>query len=146
MSSFLSKCQKCGAMIAKGGTCPECRWSEKGEAEGGGAASEEMIEEYQRRKGTHTKNYTIFMVLMFGAGLAGVLIASCWTLAIFRGSILAMIMLIPLHIILAVLGFMLKMSKRMFPTDINCPNCDLRVDELGLDAGCCPGCKAQLAQ
>jgi hypothetical protein len=133
-------------MIAKGGTCPECRWSEKGEAGGNGEATEAFIEEYERRKAEHTKNYTIFMTLMFGFGLIGLLIAWMWIMAIYRGNVLAMIMLIPLHIILGVLGFMIKMSKRMFPTDINCPNCDLRVDELGLDAGCCPGCKAQLAQ
>src|SRR5262245_19668563 len=145
MSSFLSKCQRCGAMIAKGGTCPECRWSENAET-GGGEATSASFEEYERRRAIHTKNYTIFMGLMFGAGLAGVMIAWCWLLAIYRGSVLAMIMLIPLHIALAAFGYMLKVSKRVFPVDINCPNCDVRLDEIGLDAGCCPGCKAQLAE
>lgn len=138
---FLENCPGCGTMIAKGTACPQCRQSDKTPP----AAEElEAFAEYQRRQDRHTRNYTIFMVLMFGTGLMGLYTAWLWIRIIYRGDVLAFVFLALANIVLFVLGFSLKMAGKWFPTALLCPKCDVRIDELGLENDCCPSCHARL--
>lgn len=139
--SMFNKCPNCGAMIVKDTTCPSCHHSENA------PPVEDQIDvaaEYARRRQTHTTNYMIFMFMMFGLGLVGLILATCWFFTIFRGNLLAFVGVIFFSIVGAGLGYMLKISKTLFPTEFNCPACNIRLDEMPLNAGHCPGCGAKL--
>jgi hypothetical protein len=132
-------------MYATGAICPNCRHSDNPEAAAGQTQrQEEILTEYQRRHSAHMRNYTAFMILMFGTGILGIISAVLWFRFIFRGDVLAAILLIPTNIFLLILGYMLKISKRLLPVELNCPGCDVRIDELGLNSGHCPSCHVRL--
>ena len=138
---FLENCPGCGTMIAKGSPCPQCKQSDTSPPLPEEAG---LMTEYERRRGLHTRNYTIFMLLMFGTGLVGLYTAWLWIRIIYRGDVIAFVFLVLANIFLIGLGFSLKMAKTWFPTALNCPQCDVRLDELGLNGDCCPGCQARL--
>lgn len=156
MSSFLQKCPQCSAMIAKGHPCPECHWSEQSEpapataAAGGGGGGEavalsvDAIHEYSQREKTHIRNYAIFMVLMLGTGLIGLLTAYMWFRFLYLGDIGALLRVGLLTLITGGLGVLLKFSKKLCPIDLNCPSCGVQLDQVGLNGNHCPGCSAQL--
>jgi hypothetical protein len=144
MTSFFSQCPKCSTMIVKGNPCPSCRYSESAEDPEKQQQGQSLVAEYESRRALHTRNYTIFMVLMFATGILGMLTAWMWFEFIFLGSVAAAILLVPLNIGIAVLGYMLKGAKHFFPTEIFCPACNTRLDEIGLNGGCCPGCSVPL--
>lgn len=68
--SLLAKCPKCGSMIAKGVTCPNCFHGENASA----PEQQSCVQEYQRRKDIHKRNYTIFMVAAMALGLTTLLL------------------------------------------------------------------------
>jgi hypothetical protein len=142
VASFFSKCEQCGNLIPTGSSCPRCRQPKA--AEGSERNESSFIDEYRRRQQRHITNFTIYMILMFGTGVVGVLTAVMWFMFIFLGSVLAAFLLIPLNIGLVIMGIMLKAADRLLPTNVNCPSCSVRLDELGLNGGCCPGCHARL--
>lgn len=153
MTSFFSKCPKCGVMVVKGNPCPQCgpeRPASSDEARTdipggpGPAPGATLAEEYQHRYDRHVRNYTIYMLLMAGTGVVGILTALCWFMFIFMGSVGAALSLIPLNIGLLVLGFIVKGGRSLFPVEIFCPSCNTRIDELGLNMGACPGCNVRL--
>lgn len=139
--SMFNKCPNCGAMIVKDTTCPSCHHSENAPPV---EDQVNVIEEYARRRQTHTTNYTIFMVLMFALGLVGLILAYCWFMTIFRGRVDAFIGVIFFTIVAAGIGYVLKISKTLFPTEFTCPACNVRLDEMPLNDGHCPGCSAKL--
>lgn len=139
--SMFSKCPQCGATIVKDTPCPDCRFQENAPP---AEQQSNLIEEYASRRQKHTQNYTIFMVMMFALGLVGLLCAWCWFLMIFRGSVLAFVGIVIFTITMAVLGYMLKISKTLFPTEFTCPACNVRLDEMPLNEGHCPGCSVKL--
>jgi len=142
MSSFLMKCPQCSTMIAKGNPCPDCNWSDKGEEER--QADLHLAEEFARRQKTHTRNYAVYMVLMIGTGLIGLLTAYMWFRFIYFGDVVAFVRIGLLTVLTAGLGVVLKFSKKICPIDLNCPACNVRLDQLGVPTDQCPSCSAQL--
>jgi hypothetical protein len=142
MTSFFDKCPQCGAMIAKGSPCPACR---SGSAAAPPSEAEiGSIAEYARRREMHTRNYSMFMGLMMLTGVVGLVTAWMWIRTIYRGDVGAFVWVILLTIVSAGLGVVLSMSKKLFPTEVLCPACNMRIDELGLTGDHCPGCMARL--
>lgn len=139
--SLFSKCPNCGCTIPKNTPCPNCHHSENAPP---AEEQQSLIAEYARRKQTHMQNYTIFMVLMFGLGLVGLLSAICWFRVIFRGDLLCFVLAVLLGAIGAGIGYVLKMSSKLFPTEYACPGCNARIDEMPLNDGHCPSCSAKL--
>lgn len=139
--SMFSKCPQCGAMIVKDTACPTCHHSENGPPT---EQQTNLIEEFARRQHTHTQNYTIYMVLMFALGIVGLLCAWCWYMAIFRGSVLAFVGIVIFTAAGGGIGYVLKISKTLLPTEFTCPACNIRLDEMPLNGDHCPGCSVKL--
>jgi len=139
--SLFSQCPNCGATIAKNTPCPSCHHAENAPPP---EEQQSLVEEYARRRQLHTQNYTIFMLLMFGLGLVGLLSAFCWWRTIFYGDVLCFFLALLLGAIAFGIGYVLKMSKQFFPTEYHCPGCNVRLDEMPLNDGHCPGCSVRL--
>jgi hypothetical protein len=130
-------------MIAKGSPCPECDWSEQSQQEG--AVSDQVImQEFARRMTVHARNYFIFMLLMFAAGLVSLLTAVMWCLVIYTGDIGAFLMVGVLTVFTGGLNVFLWFSKKFFPVDIFCPACNLHLEDLDMVDRACPSCSARL--
>jgi hypothetical protein len=129
-------------MIAKDMPCPDCHWSEA--AEGDEQPTGDLPQEYARRESLHKRNYMAFMVIMLATGFVSLLTAVMWVRFIYRGSIAAFFWIILLTMAAAALGVALKFSKKWFPVDLNCPACNVRLDQLGLSGSDCPACSARL--
>jgi hypothetical protein len=153
VGSLLAKCSKCGNMIAKGTRCPECRYSEN-EEDQDEERQYELARQYQEDVHRHKKNYTTFMILMLLTGFFGLVTAVMWVMLIFRGRIIgpgfvfgpvgSFICLGLANLIVVILGYLTNVSKKLFPIEINCPVCGIRLDEVGLEDDGCPGCKNRL--
>lgn len=142
---FLMKCPKCANMIAKGTTCPNCRYfaSEDG-GEGGAGKDETHVEEYARRRAVHTRNYTLFMALALGTGLLGAYTAILWARVIFFGNIVAFLLIGVMTVLTAILAGCTVLARTFFSHHLFCPSCNIRLDEVGLNDGHCPGCTSRM--
>jgi hypothetical protein len=141
-TSFLTDCPQCGLMIPKGGPCAECHWSENA-----GAAQyseEDVVQAFAARHQLHLRNYAIIMVLMFTTGLVSLITAAMWIMVIYLGDILAFLLIGVLTVASGILAVTTACAKKMFPVDLNCPACEIRLDELGTDGDHCPNCSARL--
>lgn len=143
MTSFLTKCPRCGAMIPRQSPCPSCHYSEQTEADA--ESARDLVHEYRRRRGRHVRNYTLYMILMLATGLVGLLTAYLWVRVIYLGDVGAFILVGVMTVFSAILGGLLAVARRLFPTDLACPACGVRLDEVGVNNGHCPGCHARLA-
>ncbi len=141
-TSFLMNCPQCAVMIPKDGPCPDCHWSENAEAVGD--AGQDMTREFAARRQVHFRNFAIFMVIMFATGLVGLTTAYMWIRLIYLGDIVAFFLIGFLTVATGILGVVLACARRWFPVDLNCPSCDIRLDELGISCDHCPNCDAQL--
>ena len=144
MASFLMNCPQCNVMIAPNHPCPDCRWTEQKEQEDGAPPGQGLVREFAVRESAHKRNYFIFMGLILTTGLIGLLTSILWIRFIYLGSVNAFFLILLLTIVTAGLGVALKFSKRFFPVDLNCPACDIRLDQLELSGNGCPACSVQL--
>jgi ssDNA-binding Zn-finger/Zn-ribbon topoisomerase 1 len=144
VATFLVTCPKCRAMIAKDMPCPDCHWSEAAECEGDEQPVGDVQREFARRESIHKRNYLTFMVIMLATGFVSLLTAVMWFRFIYRGSILAFFLIILLTVATAALGVTLKFAKKWFPVDLNCPACNVRLDQLGVSGTDCPACSTRL--
>lgn len=144
MTSFLATCQRCGTTIAKGSPCPDCRWSEDGPSSDVSASHDDTLTDFALRYQVHKRNYLVFMLLSFTAGLIGLITAVMWAMVIFRGSLLAFISIGFFTILTGVLAGFSYLARQWMPYELNCPNCEIRLDELGPVPSVCPSCSAQL--
>jgi len=141
-TSFLMDCPQCGSMIPKGGPCPECHWSENAAA--AEDSDREMVGSFAARRRVHVRNYAIFMVLALTTGLVSLITAFMWIRVIYLGDILAFVLIGLLTVASGILGVTTSCAKKLFPVDLNCPSCEIRLDELGTDGDHCPNCGARL--
>lgn len=144
MVSFFMSCPQCGASIPKDGPCTACNWSDRGED--AAVIDQATVEAYALRFRTHATNYAVYMVLMFGTGLLGVLTAYMWWRVIYTGSVGAFLMIGLLTVATGMSSVVLFFAKKLFPVDLNCPACNIRLDEVGTNGNHCPNCSAQLKQ
>lgn len=142
MTSFLMDCPQCGMTIPKGGPCEDCHWSENAEA--ARDSGQDMVRAFAARRRVHVRNYAIFMALTFAAGLVGLITAVMWFLVIYFGDLVAFVLIGFLTLAAGILGAVATRVRKWFPVDLNCPSCDIRLDELGTDGGHCPNCSARL--
>jgi hypothetical protein len=145
MSSFLDKCKKCGSMIAKGTPCPNCHYSEKDQGEGGGGGPA-LMGEYRRRHRIHIRNYAIFMGLILAAGLLGAGTGAIWWRRIGHGvpGGAGLILVVGLALLSLLAMVLVPVARIYLPHALHCPGCEVRLDEMKLNDGCCPGCHARL--
>ena len=141
-TSFLMDCPQCGSTIPKGGPCAGCHWSENAEA--AGDSDQDTVRAFAARRQVHLRNYAIFMILMFATGLVGLITAAMWVKVIYFGDLVAFVLIGFLTAATGILGVMLACARRLFPVDLNCPSCNIRLDELGTDCDHCPNCSVQL--
>lgn len=142
MTSFFMNCPQCGVMIPKGSPCSDCRWSEGGEV--AAVPSQDLIQAFSFRQKIHAFNFAVSMILMFATGLIGLLTAYMWFRVIYFGNVSAFMLIGFLTVLTGVLSVVTACSKKLFPVDLNCPACDIRLDEVGLEGDHCPSCPAQL--
>jgi hypothetical protein len=141
-TSFLMNCPQCGLMIPKGGPCAECHWSENaGTAKD---SDQDMVRAFAARRQVHLRNYAIFMVLTFATGLVSLITAFMWFKVIYFGDLVAFVLIGLLTAATGILGVTTACAKKLLPVDLNCPSCDIRLDELGTDGDHCPNCSARL--
>ena len=142
MKSFLIDCPQCGVMIAKDMPCPECQWVDQGDD----SAEKDRLtmQLFSRRMRIHKRNYAVFMILTLATGLIGMLTAVMWALVIYRGSLIALVGVGLMTVLSGVLAVLLFCSKKLFPTELYCPACDIQLDQLGTIGAKCPSCYAQL--
>jgi hypothetical protein len=129
-------------MIPKGGPCAGCHWSENAEA--AKDSNQDMVRAFAARRQVHFRNYAIFMVLAFVTGLVGLLTAVMWFKVIYLGDIVAFVLIGFLTVASGIIGVMAACVRKWLPVDLNCPSCNIRLDELGTDGDHCPNCCAQL--
>jgi len=141
-TSFLMKCPQCGLTIPKGGPCEDCHWAENAEA--AGDSDRDMVQAFAARRQVHLRNYAIFMVSAFASGLVGLITAYMWFKVMYLGDIVAFLLIGFLTVATGILGVTAAYAKKWFPIELNCPSCDIRLDELGTDGGYCPNCSARL--
>ncbi len=146
MTSFMAKCEKCGAMIIPDTVCPNCHHSsKKAETQDDQRPDEqELISRFQRRSNRYFTNYVCYGAIVIMAGAAGLTAAVGWVLLIFLGSLLGIILVIIATPAAAILGWMVKVSDRMFPRELVCPACNGRIESMGLREGHCPNCAVRL--
>lgn len=142
MVSFLMNCPQCGVMIPKDRPCPDCHWSDRDE--GTAVSDQSIVREFARRLRKHSRNYAIFMMLMFASGLVSLLTAVMWCLVIYRGSTGAFLLVGVLTVATGILNALLYCSKKLFPVDVLCPACDLHLQDPSLVDHDCPSCGALL--
>ncbi len=142
MVSFFMDCPQCGVMIPKGSPCGDCHWSENAEANP--ALSQDLVLAYDARRKSSSFNFSLFMILAFATAMISMLTAAMWFRFMYFGSIGAFLMIGVLTVFAGVLSVITAFSKKLFPTALNCPACEFRVDELGLDGGHCPNCSTRL--
>jgi len=142
MISMLMNCPDCGLMIPKDGPCAECHWSEKGEE--GAMLDQQTVLVFAQRRRAHQRNYAVFMILMFATGLIGLLTSFMWIRIIYLGHVVAFVWLVILTALTGVMTVVLGFSKKLFPVELHCPCCNIRLDELGTDGNHCPNCSALL--
>jgi len=70
--------------------------------------------------------------------------AVMWFLVIYFGDIQAFLLIGFLTVVSAILGAVAACARKLFPVDLNCPSCNIRLDELGTDGDHCPNCRARL--
>ena len=128
-------------MHAKGFPCPDC-----GHQAGGENSSQdaELIAEFSQRLQAHQRNSAISMLLKLATGLCGMLTAGCWFRIIYFGSIGAFILVGLLSVLSAALTSVVLLSEKWFPTNLECPNCQARLDKYGEFGDDCPSCYKQL--
>ena len=138
----MSKCPQCGVSCVKDAPCPECGWQEQGEE----AAETDLqtVALFADRLRVHRRNYAAYMVLMFAAGLIGLITAFMWLRLIFLGDVIAFFIIVFATIISACLAGLLFCSEKFLPTNLNCPKCEMEMEQLGFDGDRCPGCGALL--
>jgi len=141
-TSFLLNCPRCGLTIPKGDTCADCHWSENAEA--ARDSNQDMARVFAARRRVHLRNYAIFMALTLATKLVGLITAFICFIAIYLRSIVAFALIAVLAVVTGVLGVTAACARRLFPVDLNCPSCDIRLDELGTAGDRCPNCDAQL--
>ena len=129
-------------MIPKGGPCPDCHWTENAETATG--YNLDMVREHAARRQVHGQNYAIFMVLAFVAGFVSLITAIMWIRLIYLGDIGAFFMIGFLTVASGILAGVAACAKKLFPIELNCPSCDIRLDELGTIGDHCPNCDTQL--
>jgi len=141
-TSFLMDCPQCGLTIPKGGPCPDCHWSEN--AEEAGDSGQDMVRAFAARRQVHVTHYAIFMVLTFATGLVGLITAFMWVKVIYFGDLVAFFLIGFLTAATAILAVMAACARKFFPIELNCPSCEIRLDELGTDGDHCPNCGVRL--
>jgi hypothetical protein len=135
------------------------------------AQAQECLAEYEERRRVHVRNYAIYMCSIFGALAAVFLIVIIMVAdsyntgkrvgAATRGlndklvygrnpnlppetPAWAKLAQVGLGVVVVVLGGFVLVSKRIFPIPLLCPQCEVRVDEIGLIDGRCPKCQVRL--
>lgn len=142
--SFLMKCPKCSNMIAKGTTCPNCRYFAAPEgSEDASGKDETHFAEYARRRAAHTVNYVLFMGLALVTGLLSAYTATLWFRVIFFGQLVALESLVMTGLAAIFTGFTV-LARIFFSHHLFCPSCNIRLDEVGLSDGHCPGCTSRM--
>jgi ribosomal protein L32 len=146
VTSFMAKCEKCGAMIIPDTVCPNCHHSSRQIPATDEMAQDEqmLLQEYQRRSSRYFTNYLAYTVVMMMAGAAGLAAAVGWLLLIYRASLLGLILVAVGTPAAAILGWMVKAANRLFPRELVCPACNGRIEAMGLTEGHCPSCAARL--
>ncbi len=142
--SLLANCPQCGCTYAAGSPCPSCRWVDGSlelDVQDG-----DFCEEFAQRKEKQRRNTTIQMVLLASTGFIAFGTAGMWMLFIYRGSLLAFIMIGLLTITSAILGWCTYLSKSRYPSNLLCPGCDSDLADLGIDFMDCPACGANLIE
>jgi hypothetical protein len=147
---FLVNCARCGNWIARGSVCPNCHYEGDQPAEQSNPDDSEASPkpnyavEYWHRRRRHMRNYVIFMVLILATGVVGLYTAYLWWRVIFTGSIGAFVLIGVATVVTFILGGLIAASKQLFPREMYCPACNVRLDELGLNHGRCPSCNVLL--
>jgi len=129
-------------MRPKEGRCPQCRHSDAAIDDVG--ASTHVAQEFAARYAIHARNKGIEVMLGFALGAIGLLTAMMWGLAIFMGSIGAIILVGVFTLVTAFLTGVRFFSERWFPTHLLCPSCDARLEALNDIGDDCPACNAVL--
>lgn len=142
MVSMLTKCPQCGVTHAKDSQCPDCGWSELGEA--GLEQEERTVAEFGERLRIHRRNYAAYMVLMFATGLFGLLTSYMWLRLIFMGDVIALVIIGICTVLTGVLTGLLIFAEKFLPTNLSCPTCEMELDNLGFEGNRCPGCNSLL--
>ncbi len=141
-TSFLMSCPQCGLTIPKGGPCADCHWSENAGA--ANDSNQNMVRAYAARRRAHLRNYAIFMALAFTTAMVGLITAIMWFKFIYLGDIIAFVRIGFLTVATGILGVVAACARKWLPVDLNCPSCNVRLDELGTDGDYCPNCSTQL--
>jgi hypothetical protein len=157
--NFLVNCARCGNWIARGSVCPNCHYEGDQPKEESNPDDPEAppkpnyAVEYWRRHRRHMRNYTIFMGLILLTALVAIYTAYLWYRVIYTPhspfgpglwNIAAFILVGLANVVTLIMGGLIAASKRLFPREMYCPACNVRLDELGLTRGRCPGCNVLL--
>src|SRR5438105_14483361 len=102
MSMFFTKCSQCGSMIPKDSTCPNCRYTPP--REDGSSPAADFLDEFARRHGRHTMNYSIFMGLILATGVVGVITGILWVRVMYFGSVVAFVLIGVMTVLTVVLS------------------------------------------
>lgn len=140
-NSYLINCPQCGLMIPKDDSCANCHWSEN--AETARESKQKMVRSFAARRRIHVRNYAIFMALEFAAGLVGLITALLLVMVFYLRNIGLVLVGCSLAAT-GILGAIAACARKLFPIDLNCPACEIRLDELGTGGNLCPNCDAQL--
>ncbi len=148
--TFFDTCPECKNRIPKGQPCPTCAPVHEDQQEDSTAVAEglrpEMAKEYARCKRLHIFRYTIYILLMAGTAVMGMLTFAVLVLIALIGDEEPGVLFwtIPPAIGLLVLILTIRGFEYLYPFDLLCPNCDVRLDEIGLNGRHCPQCDMRL--
>lgn len=142
MTSMLTRCPECGVTYAKDTVCPDCGYSDRGEA--GVEQDRETVTAFAERLRVHRRNYAAYMVLMFATGLFGMFTSYLWLKVIFTGDVIAFVLIGVCTVLTGISTLLLIFSEKFLPKHLNCPQCEMSLDELGFEGTTCPGCTALL--
>ena len=84
------------------------------------------------------------MVMKMAAGFLSLVTVVLWAMFIYQGSIIAFIGIGMLTVMSAIFGWVVIKSDNYYPIDLNCPNCQQRLDHLNISYETCPNCNSRL--
>ena len=144
MSSFLVNCARCKNLIARNTICPNCNHAGDGQGDHVATDSGACQEEFARRRKIHNRNSSLSMVMKMAAGFLSLVTVVLWAMFIYQGSIIAFIGIGMLTVMSAIFGWVVIKSDNYYPIDLNCPNCQQRLDHLNISYETCPNCNSRL--
>lgn len=104
----------------------------------------EVAQEFAARYAVHYRNKGVAMMMTLALGFVGLITALLWGLVMYRGSLIAFLLVGVFSVMTGVLTAVRFFCDRWYPTHLLCPSCDSHLEALNRIGEECPACHSIL--